>query len=143
MLPEFPDFFYSSYSTDYIFQIMLLKSANGYFIPDKMSAYRNHPGGISHTNNINQLNRWANTLILLDEIGDYVEKKYNINIEANKTELEKKINWQIVYWFPDSIKMGQKFIRKHFSLSTFFLQVLKKSWTRLLKLKYTKTAKLD
>ena len=142
MLPEFPDFFYSAYSTDYIFQIMLLKSGNGYFLPDKMSAYRSHPGGVSKTNNVNQLKRWANTLILLDKIGNYVEEKYITNIEANKTELGKKINWQIAYWFPDSIQMGQKFIRKHFSLSTFLLQALKKSWTRLLNSKYTKTAKL-
>lgn len=88
---NFPPFFYTNYSTDYILQIMLLKNGLANNMVDVMSAYRRHPGGVSQTNSVTQVKRWGQKLSLLNEIYNYTGKKYKNEIEFQSNSTKQNI----------------------------------------------------
>ena len=108
--------FYTSYSTDYILHLLLAEHGKVAKLEDVTAVYRKHDQGISVVNNKKQLQRFDTKLKLLDTINKYYENQYEKEIRFHK----KKIYEQVVLF---SIRHKTW---TSFSISSFFrLDLLK------------------
>ena len=116
----FPDFYYEAYSTDYILQVMILKTGLCKYFPDIMSAYRRHEGGITQASYKLQLNRWITKIKLLDTLNSFTNKKYDYEISLQQKHIKQQISFYL-YRYPKLLnEMGFKFYLNHGSLFLFF-----------------------
>ena len=126
----FPSFYYSAYSTDYILQIMILKTGKCRYLPDVMAAYRSHPRGVSNTTLPIQLHRWVAKGILLEELNCYTNHKFELEINAQKKLLRRNTSYNLIR-FPTLIsKLGIRFYIENFQpflalKAVFYKTVLK------------------
>lgn len=84
VIQKFPDWFYTSYSTDYILHLLLAEHGDVVKISDVTAAYRKHDGGISVTGFENQIKRYQVKLNLLDTIDGYFKGVYRRHIAIQK-----------------------------------------------------------
>jgi glycosyltransferase involved in cell wall biosynthesis len=91
----FPDFFFTAYSTDYILQVMILKTGLCKYFPEVMSAYRNHQGGISQANKKKQIERWITKLELLENINNFTKNEYQQQINCHQISIKKTISFYL------------------------------------------------
>lgn len=122
----FPDFFYTSYSTDYILQIMLLKQGNAWYLPEVMAAYRHHAGGVSKSNKAIQFERWNRKISLLDQLNSFTGNKHEKEIKFHKRAIVKAISINFLLnpnlWFEKGVKQRLK----HFNLLLGLSRLVKK-----------------
>ena len=127
----FPDFFFKAYSTDYILQVMILKTGLCKYFPEIMSAYRNHLGGISQANKKMQMERWITKIVLLDTLNDFTEEKFHQEIKHHQKCIKKTISFYL-YRNPSLIKeMGIETYLKHGNLKLFFEELKKRLQNRV------------
>ena len=84
VVKNFPDWFYTSYSTDYILHVLLAQKGDVVKVDEVTAAYRKHDGGISVTNFKNQIERYKVKYNLLDTINDYLGGAYQSDIVYQK-----------------------------------------------------------
>jgi glycosyltransferase involved in cell wall biosynthesis len=122
----FPDFFFKAYSTDYILQVMLLKTGLCKYFPEVMSAYRHHQGGISQANNKLQVLRWITKIQLLEVLNDFTERKFNKEVNHHQRRIARTISFYL-YRYPKLVNaIGLKNYFKHGNLALFFQELSKR-----------------
>jgi hypothetical protein len=99
----FPDFFFKAYSTDYILQVMILKTGLCKYFPEVMTAYRHHQGGISQANKKLQVERWITKIQLLDTLNDFTNFEYSKEIKHHKQNIKQTITYYL-YRNPSLLK---------------------------------------
>jgi glycosyltransferase involved in cell wall biosynthesis len=92
----FPDFFYEAYSTDYILHVLILKYGDGYYLPETMSAYRRHEGGVSQNDTKLQLERWIKKIQLLDKLDEFTAKQYSAEVSQHKFKWKKAVSFTFI-----------------------------------------------
>lgn len=131
----FPDFFFKAYSTDYILQVMLLKTGLCKYFPEVMSAYRHHQGGISQANKKLQFERWVTKIQLLYILNDFTERKFNKEVIHHQRGIARTISFYL-YRYPTLINgIGLKNYIKHGNLGLFFLELSRRLVNRFYRLK--------
>jgi len=80
-LKNIPEWFFHSYSTDYILHILLAENGQIVRLEDITAVYRRHPKGISVASIEVQQRRWVDKLKLLKKIDEYFSYKYTANIK--------------------------------------------------------------
>ena len=119
----FPSFFFKAYSTDYILQVMLLKTGLCKYFPEVMSAYRHHQGGISQANKKLQVERWIAKIQLLDTLNDFTNFEYSKEIKYHQQNIKQTISYYL-YRNPSLLKdIGPKIYFQKGSLRNVFIQV--------------------
>ncbi len=127
----FPDFFFKAYSTDYILQVMLLKTGLCKYFPEVMSAYRHHQGGISQANKKLQVERWITKIQLLNTLNDFTERKFNDEIKHHQKGIKRTISFYL-FRYPKLVKeLGLKNYFKHWNLGLFIQEVNTRLWRRI------------
>jgi glycosyltransferase involved in cell wall biosynthesis len=122
----FPDFFFKAYSTDYILQVMILRTGRCKYFPEVMSAYRHHQGGISQANKKLKVERWITKIELLDTLNDFTNFEYSKEIKHNQQNIKQTIAYYL-YRNPSLLKdMGLKVYFKRGSLGRLFKEVGKR-----------------
>lgn len=113
----FPDFFYKAYSTDYILQVMILKNGNCKYLPEVMSAYRRHDGGVSQAIPGLQVKRWIKKLSLLDQLDRFTNFKYTQQVKKQKNDIEKSISFYCLR-YPSLMREigGRMYMKNIFSI---------------------------
>lgn len=131
----FPDFFYNSYSTDYILQVMILKSGMCKYFPEVMSAYRHHQGGVSQANQKLQVERWISKIQLLETLNNYTEKKYLQEIKYHQKIIKRTISYYL-FRYPALVKdLKFEVYLKQAKLWLFVEEVINRSQKRIQNLK--------
>jgi glycosyltransferase involved in cell wall biosynthesis len=73
-------------SIDIVLYMLLTNGENGYFLSKKMSAYRLHEGGISHSTWVVRKNRFEwDMLFIFNRFNDHTKKRFH-SLFNNKTE---------------------------------------------------------
>lgn len=128
---QLPKFFFNSFSGDYILQVIVLKNGNCKYLPEVMSAYRRHDGGVSQTIPSIQIKRWIKKLTLLDQLDTYTNLKYTKEIKRQKSELRKNISLYCLK-FPSIAKEIELYKYFEYLISVSLIKVvLKKINTKL------------
>jgi glycosyltransferase involved in cell wall biosynthesis len=91
LVQEFPDWFYTAYSTDYILHILLAEHGRVRKLEDVTAVYRKHDRGISVVNAKKQLQRFEVKLKLLDTINKYLNYKFDKEIKTHQKNIYEEI----------------------------------------------------
>lgn len=127
----FPEFFKTAYSTDYILQVMILKTGNCKYLSDVMSAYRHHLGGVSQTTNSIQVQRWFKKIALLDDLHQFTGCKYLDEINFHKSNIKMDISFFFVK-YPPLIKNVGPYTYFKFLFSKYtVIKLIKKIRTKI------------
>ncbi len=84
LIAEYPEWFFTHYSTDYMLQILIAKHGPVNFMQEVMAVYRRHEAGISNTNIEKQIGRYWNVVDLLQVMDHYFEGKYHRFLQIQK-----------------------------------------------------------
>ncbi|MCB9246139.1 MAG: glycosyltransferase [Flavobacteriales bacterium] len=96
-LENFPDWFFSSFSTDYILQLLLASKGSLIKLEEDTAVYRRHTGGITSGNWDHWINRLENKLKLLNKIDEFYSYNYKDKIKTQKNNIVEELFFTL--WF--------------------------------------------
>lgn len=91
LIHDFPSWFYRTFSTDYVLQVLLAAKGDVLRLDDVTAVYRRHAAGISAADEKKLISRHSDKIDLLETINDHFEGRYERAIRFQQRENYKAL----------------------------------------------------